>query len=500
MSTFGAEFEQIWPKAGSAIKLTEFGKKLLHKCLEVEKPDRSHIDIKSFIKKSSNFPVEFGTNTCRVISQPKERYPEIQKQIESAYPIIHERVLGLYLAFLKHKCKYGNVIEHAVYKGMTLTGLVQRLLTKRCVAFLGPSDKYLLLSGHQGYGGFHDVGTAAERGELTLKNVLSYDEIKLSAFLSVSSHTQFLNDGNRHNCGIIEADKTKIEPAGVIIGMIGGRFESIDVMEWQDIMITPTQNTVDRGYGYKVHEAEHANNRIVGYRQLWSRFYEEQDKLYEKVSVLNTPRYFKVPCTDFIFDNVLMKKRYAISFDTLLLEADARGAAAGKQVYLHVVGFGLGVWRAVQHQYKIFLKTFGERMQELLPRLSHIGVVHFSHFKQSAPGVLKVGSVIAAETHPDGGIKTLLTDRNPSQKLPPEFENMLIVESYAWDGNALPGNEFWVGSLSGSGDPAAACSTLITELHNPHINSGVVNGDNLHVASDRFGVLHVAQYAKNILG
>lgn len=45
--------------------------------------------------------------------------------------------------------------------------------------------------------------------------------------------------------------------------------------------------------------------------------------------------------------------------------------------------------------------------------------------------------------------------------------------SYAWDGNSLPGNEFWGGSLHTSSDPAAACSTQVAELHNRHINPKV---------------------------
>lgn len=52
--------------------------------------------------------------------------------------------------------------------------------------------------------------------------------------------------------------------------------------------------------------------------------------------------------------------------------------------------------------------------------------------------------------------------------------------SYAWDGNALPGNEWWSGKLGSSGDSAAASSTQITELHNPHINP-LISANNLMI-------------------
>lgn len=58
---------------------------------------------------------------------------------------------------------------------------------------------------------------------------------------------------------------------------------------------------------------------------------------------------------------------------------------------------------------------------------------------------------------------------------------------------------FFQKMLKSTGDSSTACSTLIAELHNPHINSEWVNGDNLHVASEEYGIIHIADYAKKKL-
>lgn len=265
---------------------------------------------------------------------------------------------------------------------------------------------------------------------------------QLSALLSVSSHSELINNGNRQNCGIIEKNKSLIEREGVVIGVIGARLTRRDVMEFQDIVITKTQNTKENGYGFIL--GEQSDSRAKDYRNVWKKFYEEPDILFSNAQK-DGKRFCTAKNQNDIFDNLIMKKRYSISFDTLLLESEARAKQANKQAYVHVVGIGLGVWKAAEHQEKIFLETFTQRIEHLIPKLQHIDVLHFSWFTLSEWGVLKNGKVFKSDSHPSGGIKCFLSKRNPADKLKtPENDNMLLVISYAWDGNALPGNEFWM--------------------------------------------------------
>lgn len=117
--------------------------------------------------------------------------------------------------------------------------------------------------------------------------------------------------------------------------------------------------------------------------------------------------------------------------------------------------------------------------------LKNISDVCFAYIRENLAGKYGNGDKIK-------GIKLHMVNRNPQEKLLGEDEGKLLVVSYPWDGNALPGNEFWAGSLNGSGDPAAASSSQVAELHNWHINPKV-SGRNLRIATPQ-GLFSFEEY------
>lgn len=68
--------------------------------------------------------------------------------------------------------------------------------------------------------------------------------------------------------------------------------------------------------------------------------------------------------------------------------------------------------------------------------------------------------------------------RSPADELEDPFRNCLITAMYAWDSNAFPGNEYYKGMLSASGDPAAAACSTIPFVQNSEINKEYITGKN----------------------
>jgi hypothetical protein len=140
-----------------------------------------------------------------------------------------------------------------------------------------------------------------------------------------------------------------------------------------------------------------------------------------------------------------------------------RATQSKKLAYCHVVGLGLGVWQIHKQQDDITIKVYISLLEKL--NLPNIDTLYFGWFTK--PDWLTQTVV--------NGTKLEFGKREPADPL--HNKKLLLVVNYAWDGNSYPGNEYWMGYLRASGDPAAACCSTISYTQNPDVNKLLV-GEN----------------------
>ena len=182
---------------------------------------------------------------------------------------------------------------------------------------------------------------------------------------------------------------------------------------------------------------------------------------------------------------------------------NTNGQTFDRNVHVHVVGLGLGVWLQSNKQKSYYLKAFELAIESFAKhhQNSKVKCIDFSWI--SSDDSLSGSKLIGGSIFPESEIQITFSKRDPFEPLPTktktEDNQSLIVAMYAWDGNAFPGNEYWTGMLAASGDPAAACCTQIPQLQNAYINMANICAANLHIASMDHGILHVSDYAKLML-
>jgi hypothetical protein len=388
-------------------------------------------------------PHPLPTSKNRISNFPPE---QIASDALSTHIAIHPRLPFLFTAFLAHKRSHGSKYEKALYSTLetyTWETLTTRLIVKRPLAFLTSSDNTLLRDGKKlpdAVNEWDRNGTELQHLNkvLTLDEYLSYDEIFLSSLLGVSGWTYFINRGERSNFARLRPYENHQE-RGIIIGLVGARFEREDRMDSQYILPPVSK------------PRQHPDLRT-----LISEFFAG--------STLTPPSQISTSEED-DFNSAIYTARMRITIETLLLETNHRAAETkGKKAFVHVVGLGLGVWQYSPAQPSLYISTFTTALQTF--DLPHVSTINFSWISVSTS---IQEDCVAAGLARNPPIRVEFSKRDPAEPLERPDEEILVV-SYAWDGNSMPGNEYWMGMLGASGDPAAACCSTIGELHNPLVN------------------------------
>lgn len=439
----------------------------------VEVLDQSKSDLSQFdelVVASQEFEKKFrkmptGNNKIVNIAKSDAMKKEILEHAKSTRPLVHKKVLTFIPLFLAHKLENGTSKEKALYKDMTVNQFIDRLLKERTLVFVDQADRYILLNGKTGMGGFENIGTEKEKEPLTLENNLSYDEMLIAALTSVAGETHFINNGARDNKGKAGG---KHQEKGIYVAQIGARFEREGVMECQHMLVTEEQNQAKNGYG-KEADPSQAKTKLL---RLFAKHFYDLDYFptYDEAKKMSDTHIETFSKTSKKYLNKeLYKKRLTLNIEPYLLLANQQAKAAGKKAYVHVVGLGLGNWQRTHAQTGLTLQAYKEVIERC--SLEHISDINFSWFNK-ASGIFTSESI--------NGINIHFSKRNPADKLEGVDENKLLVAHYAWDSNALPGNEYWMGDLDASGDPAAACCSEIAELQNPYVNP-YLRGDRTEV-------------------
>ncbi|KAH9824594.1 MAP kinase kinase kinase [Teratosphaeria destructans] len=346
--------------------------------------------------------------------------------------VLHPRLPALISSFLHYKRQQGSAIEKALYKEMSESDLVARLIKMRPLHFTNANDYTVLRNGVRG-SLRHEwlrVGTEQEsqNNHIFLSDYLSYDEMLLASLLAVSGPTHFINSGSRGNNGHLDPSKPH-QPRGIIVGLVGPRLHQLGHMDHALLCPTPRLSSgIPRA-------------QDPGVTRLFQEFLGEE-------------------ADGTAFDVAMYKARLRISIESLLLEADDRAAQAGTTAYVQLAGLGLGVWAVLEEQTRWFVEEVAACLDRL--RLNHVTTLELSWI--DAPAAARKVCRDAGERV---GIMVVFNRRDRCGKLASEE---LLVVSWAWDSISLPGNEYWSGYLNSSDDPAAACCSTIAELQNPYVN------------------------------
>lgn len=441
------------------------------------------------------------------------REDELEEHLRSVHMMCPQGTFKLAADFIRLKQVKGNNHEKGFFSKFdpfnddSVKDYIISLYERRPLTFWnapgngwgapGREDEFLTKEGKKGQYLHDEAGMpklehcpAGTRNPLDV--FMSYEEMAIAANLGISSQTRFINNGNRKNSGKIDPSNNYQE-SGVYVGVVGARFEKPDQMEDRFMMVRRASHTEANGYGrgnahlkaeqlgimaryygvdyfpsideIELNQSLKDEKVRIGAAQ-FSRFivskkFDQATFSYEDIGYLDLRVY--VNC---------MRKRIEQSLE----EANARGVEAGKNVYVYGVGLGNGVWappiddqRYQQGSSALLAEIQARLYHDIIqsrPDLNKIEVIDLGHFGpnpasgQSVPQDAYVQQLQA----PSARTRIIFTGNEAATKVDAQY---LKVATYAWDSNAYPGNEYYVGALTNSGDPAAAACSGISYIQAP---------------------------------
>lgn len=372
---------------------------------------------------------------------------KIQELLESACVFMDRRTMKLFTDYISFQKNSPNNIIRDVYRNINSSfDLASRLIRKRPYVFMGAEDFTMLRTLEHVMYDFVRLNDPKPEDETMFREYISYEEMQLSALLLVASKTSFINDGNRHNEAIKGFGHIG---SGVYVGMVGSRFERPDVMESQYI--------IPKG---RVHMKPEI-------REMWERCLEinlsmridPSERMEDGESRYNG------------MDRLAYRKRMELIIRPFLIHAGNMPGSVGKKAYVHAIGSGLGVWSLRGHEDQMEYDLMYV-YRKILGSISfgNIGVIDFAWF-----GNGNLVRQLFDNMTRNSDIKIFCSRNSPAGQ--DEYysgidkSRHLVVASFAWDSNAYVGNEYYVGMLSASGDPAAASHSVIADTLNPDRNS-----------------------------
>jgi hypothetical protein len=477
---------------GSSLVVLGFAGDLLG---DSRSPHKENASFAELIHKAEHLSYSVPTrdNTLRSVARGEPtREQQIQRFAAEMRPFLHARTWALVEDFLAMKLKWGSPKERGVYEGMCVRRFLTRLLSQRPLTFMNADDQYRLRTGQSGTGAesFLRIGTDLEERPLVLASYLSYDEMQVAALLGVAVPSFFINDGRRSNAAKA-APAGSFEEEGVVVDQVGCRFERPGLMEWQHMVVTREQNTQARGYG--PHDAGQGNGTVL-LLDLWAKFYglanfpsygEAEEAIQRPNGTLSWARVRE----GVLLNVAVFRARYSLQAVTFLSECSYWGRVQGG--YCHVAeSVELEPWWTIDRRQALWmLQSFKGALEQ--ERLPGVRVVDFARFNQDFFGqVFGHSDHAAVEGAAGNTIEVRRSMREPGSKLQGSDAGLRVVYQFAGDGNAYPGNEYWLDDLEGSGDPAAASFSLIPWLQNPEINPAGLSGE-------RAKVIHGGQASVN---